>query len=74
MKVVIAAVLLWRLVVLPTGGTRTDQRDLFKPFDVPGTFSSEAACRADGAANLRSYLSGHGLPADAVGKIVCTVN
>lgn len=74
MKLIIAA-LAYHLAIMPTGGTRTnDNRDLFKPFDVDKTFSSEADCRADVAANMATYLKQRGLPNDAVANFACTSN
>lgn len=73
MNALFAAALVWRLVILPTGGTKTDEnKDLFKPFDTPKTFSSEADCRADAAANLTAYLAARGLPSGAVANFGCT--
>ena len=57
--------------VLPSIKTQ-ENNHLFKPFEVDKAFGSEAACRED-AANLMAYLTQHGLPPEARGNFVCTI-
>lgn len=73
MNFVTAAVIVWRLVILPTG-PKTVDKDLYKPFDIQGSFATEAACKADVAANLATYLTQRGLPAGTTANFVCTTN
>lgn len=75
MQFILAAALVWRLVIMPTGGIKTEQtKELFKPFDVPSLFASEADCRDFARLNLLSLLAAHGLPNGTGGNFVCTVN
>lgn len=75
MPFILAAALIWRLVIMPTGGIKTEQtKELFKPFDVPSLFSSEVDCRDFARDNLPSLLAAHGLPMGTSGNFVCTVN
>jgi hypothetical protein len=75
MNIVIAAALVWRrLVVLPTGPKTDAKKELMKPFDIQGTYATEADCKADVASNLASYVARHGLPAGTTANFVCTTN
>ena len=74
MNTMLMAALAWHLVIVPTGQRTADNHELFKLFDVPKTFSSEANCRTDASANLQSYLTAHGLPVGATANFACTTN
>ena len=73
MNIVIAAALVWRLVIMPTG-PKTVDKELYKPFDIQGTYTNETDCKADVAANLATYVTQHGLPAGTTANFVCTTN
>jgi hypothetical protein len=75
--------LTFHLIIMPSVGDpvpgqssirNSGNNDLFKPFDTGKTFGSEAACKADAAANLKAYLLAHGLPAGASGNFACSTN
>ena len=73
MNIAIAAALVWRLVILPTG-PKTIDKDLYKPFDIQGTYTAEADCKAAAASNLAAYVTQHNLPLGTTANFVCTTN
>ena len=66
MNFVMAAATVFQLVLMPTAGLpgiRTAANaELFKPFSVQKTFSTENECHADFESNAGMYLQQRGLP------------
>jgi hypothetical protein len=76
MKLLLAAVL-YHLVVMPTsapsGMKTSDNKDLFKPFDVAEeTFDTEEACMVFAKATIKAHLAMHGLPPDTQANFFCS--